>query len=177
VVDPDVRAVVVTLRRRREPADVELLAYKEEGRWVDIKSADINDYIQEHIGDDFTAKDFRTWVGTVLAAAGLATQEPAESEVETRRLVAEVVKDVAEHLGNTPAVARSAYIDPRVVDRFEADDTIEAAMADVDLGDLEQGIPEDLETAVLGLIERARRRRPTGRRPRAATGRRRRPAA
>jgi DNA topoisomerase-1 len=164
VVDPEVRAVIVALRRRREPADVELLAYKDGGRWIDIKSTDINGYIQEHIGDDFTAKDFRTWVGTVLAAAGLAAQEPAGSETGTKRIVAEVVRDVAEHLGNTPAVARSAYIDPRVVERFEAEDTVEEVLVDLEVDDLEQGIPEELEEAVLDLIDRARRRRARGRR-------------
>jgi len=164
VVDPEVRAVIVTLRRRREPADVELLAYRDGRRWVDIKSTDINGYIQEHIGEDFTAKDFRTWVGTVLAAAGLATQESVESETATKRVVAEVVKDVAEHLGNTPAVARSAYIDPRVVERFEAEDTVVDVLEDVDVEDLEQGIPPELEEAVLELIGRARRRRTKGRR-------------
>lgn len=175
VVDPDVRAVIVTLRRRRAPTDVKLFAYKDDRRWVDIRSTDINEYIQTHIGDEFTAKDFRTWVGTVLAAAGLAAQEPAESETASKRVVAQVVKDVAEHLGNTPAVARSAYIDPRVVERFEADDTVLDALADVDLDDLEQGIPEELEVAVLELIDRARRRRAKGRRgarPRTGGGRR-----
>lgn len=164
VVDPDVRAVIVTLRRRRAPADAKLLAYKDGQQWVDIQSVDINEYIQAHIGDEFTAKDFRTWVGTVLAAAGLAVQEPAGSETASKRVVAQVVRDVAEHLGNTPAVARSAYIDPRVVERFEADDTVLDALADVDLDDLEQGIPEELEAAVLELIDRARRRRAKGRR-------------
>ncbi|MEO6317348.1 MAG: DNA topoisomerase IB [Acidimicrobiales bacterium] len=159
VVDPEVRAVITTLRRRRAPADAELLAYKDGQEWIDIRSSDINDYIQACIGNDFTAKDFRTWVGTVLAAAGLAVQESGDSDTATKRVVAQVVKDVSEHLGNTPAVARSAYIDPRVVERFEADDTVLDAVADVDLEDLEQGIPEDLEAAVLELIERARRRR------------------
>ncbi len=164
VVDPEVRVVVVTLRRRRSPADAELLAYKVGREWIDIRSSDINEYIQSHIGDEFTAKDFRTWVGTVLAAAGLAAEEPVESETARKRVVAGVIKDVAEHLGNTPAVARSAYIDPRVVERFEAEDTVVEALADVDLEDLEQGIPEDLEAAVLDLIDRARRRRVKGRR-------------
>jgi DNA topoisomerase IB len=170
VVDPEVRAVVVTLRRRREPADVELLAYKDGGQWVDIKSTDINAYIQEHIGEDFTAKDFRTWVGTVLAAAGLAAQEDVESDTARTRVVSEVVKDVAEHLGNTPAVARSAYIDPRVVERFEEDDTVADVLTDLEPEDVEQGIPEELEAAVLDLIARARRRRVKGRRERAAAG-------
>ena len=93
-----------------------------------MKSADINEYVQEHIGDDFSAKDFRTWVGTVLAAVGLATEDGGDSETSRKRAVASVVKDVAEHLGNTPAVARSAYIDPRVVERFEKDDTVEDAL-------------------------------------------------
>jgi DNA topoisomerase IB len=172
VVDPEVRAAVVTLRRRRSPKDAELLAYKEGREWIDLRSEDINDYIQSHIGDDFTAKDFRTWVGTVLAAAGLAEHEAPASETEAKRAVAGVVKDVAEHLGNTPAVARSAYIDPRVVERFEADDTVVDALADVDIEDLEQGIPEDLEAAVLDLIDRARRRRVKGRRaPRRSSAR------
>ena len=128
VADDEVRAVITTLRRRRAPADAELLAYKEGREWVDVKSSDINEYVQEHIGEDFSAKDFRTWVGTVLAAAGLATEDGGESETSRKRAVASVVKDVAEHLGNTPAVARSAYIDPRVVERFEKDDTVEAAL-------------------------------------------------
>jgi DNA topoisomerase IB len=166
VVDSDVRAVVTTLRRRRSPADAELLAYKDGRDWVDVRSVDINEYLQEHIGDEFTAKDFRTWVGTVLAAAGLAAQEDAPgSETARKRVVAEVVRDVADHLGNTPAVARSAYIDPRVVERFEADDTIDDALAEVDLDELGQGIPEELEVAVLDLIDRARRRREKRRRP------------
>ncbi|MEQ1785646.1 MAG: DNA topoisomerase IB [Acidimicrobiales bacterium] len=170
VVDPDVRAVIVTLRRRRSPASAELLAYKDGREWIDVKSSDINEYIQAHIGDDFTAKDFRTWVGTVLAAAMLAVHDTPETPTEAKRVVAAVVRDVAEHLGNTPAVARSAYIDPRVVERFEKDDTVVDALADVEVEELEQGIPEDLEAAVLDLIDRARRRRAKGRRaPRRST--------
>ncbi len=107
-----------------------------------MKSSDINEYVQEHIGEDFSAKDFRTWVGTVLAAVGLATEDGGESETSRKRAVASVVKDVAEHLGNTPAVARSAYIDPRVVERFEKDDTVEdGAPADIDIEDLDGGHP------------------------------------
>lgn len=159
VVDPDVREVIVALRRRRASASDELLAYKDPERgWVDVKSSDINQYVQEHLGDGFSAKDFRTWVGTVLAAAKLAAEDPADSEAARRRAVVAVVKDVAEHLGNTPAVARSAYIDPLVVEQFEADDTVADVLEDLDEDDLRQGVPEELEQAVLGLIERARRR-------------------
>jgi DNA topoisomerase IB len=166
VADPEVRAVITTLRRRRAPADAELLAYKDGREWVDVKSSDINGYVQQHIGEEFSAKDFRTWVGTVLAAAGLATEDGGESETSRKRAVASVVKDVAEHLGNTPAVARSAYIDPRVVERFEKDDTVEDALARVDIEDLEEGIPEELEAAVLDLIDRARRSNKRDRRTR-----------
>jgi len=165
--DPIVRDVVRTLRRRRAPADAELLAYKDSAKgWVDIKSSDINAYLRDHIGDEFTAKDFRTWVGTVLAAAFLAAAEPGDSERARRRAVASVVKDVAEHLGNTPAVARSAYIDPRVVERFERDDTVADVLEDLDEDDLEGGVPEELEQAVLELIEREKRARARDRRSR-----------
>jgi DNA topoisomerase I len=157
VADPEVRAVITTLRRRRAPVEAELLAWKDGRTWVDVKSSDINEYVQRHIGDEFSAKDFRTWVGTVLAAAGLAVEDGGESETSRKRAVASVVKDVAEHLGNTPAVARSAYIDPRVVERFERDDTVEDALSGIDIEDLEEGIPEELEAAVLDLIDRARR--------------------
>lgn len=167
VVDPDVREVVLALRRRRSPATEDLLAYRgDDGGWVDVRSSDINDYLQEHLGDGFSAKDFRTWVGTVLAAAGLAAQDPADSEAARRRTVAAVVKDVAEQLGNTPAVARSSYIDPRVVEGFEADDTVADVLEELDDGDLAGGVPEELEEAVLELIARARRRERRSRRSR-----------
>ena len=100
---------------------------------------------RQAIGEEFSAKDFRTWIGTVLAAAGLAaaaaTDGAPSSETAAKRAVLGVVRDVAEHLGNTPAVARSAYIDPRVVEGFEADDTIEDALTAIDLDELEHGSP------------------------------------
>jgi DNA topoisomerase IB len=160
VEDPEVRQVITTLRRRRASAEEELLAYRDGRRgWVDVKSSDINAYLQDTIGDEFTAKDFRTWVGTVLAAAGLAAEDPAESEAARKRAVASVVKQVAEHLGNTPAVARSAYIDPRVVERFEHDDTVSEALEEIEPDELSGGVPEELQVAVLRLIERERRAR------------------
>jgi DNA topoisomerase-1 len=149
VVDPDVLDVIATLRRRRGPAGAELLAYRgEDGGWVDVRSSDINDYLHGHIGDEFSAKDFRTWVATVLTAVVLADRERPASAAARRRLVKEAVTEVADHLGNTPAVARSAYIDPRVVQRFdEADDTIARALRGADL--------DGIERAVRRLIARA----------------------
>jgi DNA topoisomerase IB len=148
VVDPKVLDVVRTLRRRRSGATDELLAYKDErGRWVDVTADDINGYLREHLGGGFTAKDFRTWVGTVLTAVILADRERPETDRARRKQVREAVGEVAEHLGNTPAVARSAYIDPRVVDRYEDDDTIIRALRAADL--------ESVERAVRRLIRRA----------------------
>lgn len=158
VVDDDVRDVVLTLRRRRSPADAELFAYKgDDGRWVDVRSDDINEYIHELAGEEFSAKDFRTWVGTVLAAVELAEQagEDLGSEAQRKRAVKSVVDDVAAHLGNTPAVARSAYIDPRVIDGFVADDVAEGALRT-------KSLPK-LEAEVLDLISRRSNRR--GKRP------------
>jgi DNA topoisomerase IB len=149
VVDPAVREVVRTLRRRRTGPKDELLAYRDPERgWVDVTADDINGYLKEHLGDGFSAKDFRTWVGTVLTAVVLADREAPTSETGRRRQVRQAVSEVAEHLGNTPAVARSAYIDPRVVDRYEDDDTIASALRSSDL--------ESIERAVRRLIGRAR---------------------
>ncbi len=127
VVDPEVYAVIESLKRRRG-GKPELLAYRQDGRWVDVKSTDINAYVKEATGGEFTAKDFRTWNATVLAAMGLAVSAKATSESARKRAVARAVKEVAHYLGNTPAVCRSSYIDPRVVDRFGAGETIAAAV-------------------------------------------------
>ena len=148
VVDPAVREVLMRLRRRRSGPESELLAHKgADGRWVDVRSQDINDYLKEHLGDEFTAKDFRTWVGTVLAAVTLAVGEEADGDGERRAAVKRATAEVADHLGNTPAVARSAYIDPRVVERFEADDVLDDPESIVDLG--------ELEAEVIRLVRRA----------------------
>jgi DNA topoisomerase I len=185
--DPQVAEVVRALKRRRGGGP-ELLAYKDErGRWVDITSSDINEYLREALGPDFSAKDFRTWIATVLAAVGLAAEDdPEASDAERRKAVVRVVKAVARQLGNTPAVARSSYVDPRVIESFERGETVGEAIDGVvgdagllgddgDGGDDDEAcddLPADLlaevETAVVDLIERAPRRRARSRRPRPA---------
>jgi DNA topoisomerase IB len=131
IADPDVLDVVTTLKRRRS-GKPELLAYKEGNRWRDVRSDDINQYIKLATGGDFTAKDFRTWNGTVLAAVSLAGKTARAGSVTGRkRAVAEAVKEVAFFLGNTPAVARSSYIDPRVIDRFNSGWTILARLEEL----------------------------------------------
>ena len=153
--DPGVADVVRELKRRRGGGP-ELLAYKAGRRWEDVKSADINAYVKEVSGGDFSAKDFRTWSGTVLAAVGLAVSGPAAAGSKTSRTRAKTraIKEVARYLGNTPAVARSSYIDPRVFDRYDSGRTIGGVLPELaeDTGawpDV-QGVVEE---AVLDLLE------------------------
>jgi len=82
-------------------------------------SGDVNAYLQEIAGEEFTAKDFRTWGGTLEAAIALAEADPAETETEATKTVAAVMRRVGARLGNTPAVARSSYVSPGVVERGE----------------------------------------------------------
>jgi DNA topoisomerase IB len=117
VVDADLAAAVHDMRRRRSGSP-ELLAYQQDGEWRDVTTSDINAYVSEVTAGNGTAKDFRTWHGTVRALAALADQEPPRTQRQRRAAVAQAMRVAADHLGNTPAVARSAYVDPRVVGRF-----------------------------------------------------------
>jgi DNA topoisomerase IB len=151
--DAQVAEVVQALKRRRGGID-ELLAYKEGNRWVDVKSAEINQYVKRAAGGDFSAKDFRTWSGTVLAAVALAVSAPARgTKASRKRAKARAVKEVARYLGNTPTVARTSYIDPRVFDRFDGGLTIAGVLPE--LADDEDAWPDvhgAIEQAVLDLI-------------------------
>jgi DNA topoisomerase IB len=126
--DPDAIAAVEAMRRRRSGPD-DLLAYREHGRWHDVRSTDVNAYLQEEIGEGFSAKDFRTWSGTVLAAAALAGEPKPKSEAAARRTIATAVESVAAALGNTPAVCRRSYVDPRVFDRYRDGVTIDVGLS------------------------------------------------
>jgi DNA topoisomerase IB len=123
--DAAVAEAIEAMRRRRSGPD-DLLVFREGGAWRDVRSDDINEYIRERMGNGFSAKDFRTWHGTVLAAVELAGVERPASEAAARRAIREAVARVADVLGNTPAVCRSSYIDPRVLDRFRDGVTIKA---------------------------------------------------
>ena len=156
LVDPEVRELVARLKRRRGGGD-ELLAYKEERRWRDLTARDVNAWIKEITGGDFSAKDFRTWNATVLAAVALAVSAPAaQARSTSRRAIARVCREVGHYLGNTAAVARASYIDPRVFDRYESGWTISGVLSQ--LGDIDAvGIPSihvKVEDAVLDLLER-----------------------
>jgi DNA topoisomerase I len=152
VCDPVVSRAVRSLCRRRAPED-DLLAWKDRDTWVTVGAAGINDYIKAEAGEDFSAKDFRTWAGTVRAAVELAkVHEAGASQRARRRAVVAAVREVADHLGNTPAVCRSSYIDPRVIDCFETGETISAAVRK--LGDTSDSYQVQcaVEKAVLNLI-------------------------
>jgi len=122
--DPEVKAAIEAMRRRRSGPD-DLLVFRDDGTWRDVRSEDVNTYLREKAGEAFSAKDFRTWHGTVLAAVELAREGPPSSKGSGERAIRAAVKRVAERLGNTPAVCRSSYIDPRVLDRFRDGKTIE----------------------------------------------------
>jgi len=117
------RALETMHRRRSGPAD--LLAYRRGSEWRDVRSDEINEYLHEKIGEQFSAKDFRTWHGTVLAAVELAGEGPPRSEAAAKRAIAGAVGRVSEALGNTPAVCRASYIDPRALDRYRDGATID----------------------------------------------------
>jgi DNA topoisomerase-1 len=156
IVDPTVVEVVRALKRRRAGGP-ELLAYQRDGAWYDVKSIDINGYIKDVTGGDFSAKDFRTWAATVLAAVALAVSAEARSATARKRAVARAYQEVAHYLGNTPAVSRASYVDPRVVDRYLAGVTVAPALER--LGDGAQeghlGTQGEIEWAVLDLLEDA----------------------
>jgi DNA topoisomerase I len=151
--DPEVAEIVRVLKKRRGGGD-ELLAYKQRGRWVDVKSADINEYVKRAAAGDYSAKDFRTWSGTVLAAVALAVSAPAQgAKTSRKRAKTRAIKEVARYLGNTPAVARSSYIDPRVFDRFDGGLTIAGVLPElVDDAAAWPALQGEIEEAVLDLI-------------------------
>jgi DNA topoisomerase IB len=163
VVDGEAAEIVRALKRRRGGSP-ELFAFRDGPRapWRDVKSDHINTYLKQATGLEVSAKDFRTWNATVLAAVAIAVADPkaqtsarrrAPSVTARRRAVTRAVKEVARYLGNTPAVARGSYIDPRVFDRFMAGSTIGPALGALDAA--EPGEPATqgpIEEAVLELL-------------------------
>ncbi|MGH2942850.1 MAG: DNA topoisomerase IB, partial [Solirubrobacteraceae bacterium] len=155
IVDPEVAVIVATLKRRRGGGE-ELLAYKRGGRWCDVRSPDINAYLKAATNRDISAKDFRTWGATVLAAVGLAVTEPENlGRTARKRAIVRAVKEVAFYLGNTPAVARNSYIDPRIFDRYSDGETIKPALDLIGAKPGATAIQGPVEEAVLDLLNGA----------------------
>lgn len=153
IVDPQSRELVCALKRRRG-GDSELLSYRQGRRWQNVRSSEINDYLKHELGEDFSAKDFRTWNATVLAAVSLATDgRDATTKTARKRATDRAARGVAELLGNTPAVARRAYIDPRVFDRYLSGWTISPAIERIDeLDPADNRVRARIEAAVLDLL-------------------------
>jgi DNA topoisomerase-1 len=100
------------------PGGSRLFRYEIEGSLGDLTGAHLNGYIEEHMGDEFTAKDFRTWGGTLIAAIAFAEHGAPETETEAKKVVAGVMRAVGAKLGNTPAIARSSYVSPAVIEQY-----------------------------------------------------------
>jgi DNA topoisomerase-1 len=141
------------LREMDDLPGYEVLKFRtEDGEVADVRSEDVNAYIQEHMGEEFSAKDFRTWAATVAAAVALEEVGPVEGARPRQRAVAAVCREAASLLGNTPAVVKANYIDPRVIDHFLDGRTIATLREQVDRR-LDRGRSPD-EIAVLALLRR-----------------------
>jgi DNA topoisomerase I len=157
IADADALDVVAELKRRR--GGEQLLAYREDGHWVELAAEEVNDYLKRHSGGDFTAKDFRTWNATVLAAVALAVDgDGANTRAARERRVKDAVKTVAAYLGNTPAVCRASYVDPRVIERYHAGVTIAPTLAALPAGEPDLADTRSrarIEAGVLDLLDDA----------------------
>ena len=100
------------------PGGGRLFRYENRNGVCALSGSVLNAYIQEHMGEEFSAKDFRTWGGTLIAAIALAEHDPPESEAEAKRRIAAVMRTVGDRLGNTPTVARSSYVSPAVIEQY-----------------------------------------------------------
>lgn len=125
--DPEAVRSVRSLLRRPQRTE-RLLVCRNGSSWTDIHADDLNTRFKELVGEEYTVKDLRTWHGTVLAAAAFVDADPPVNKTVTKRVESAVMKEVAEELGNTPAVARGSYVDPRVVEGYESGLTIAAGV-------------------------------------------------
>ncbi|GAA0382515.1 hypothetical protein Acor_57280 [Acrocarpospora corrugata] len=153
--DPDghIQAVGTDAAGRRQYRYHDVLRYEQDGAWIDVKSDDINAYLRDRFETEVSAKDFRTWHATVHAAVGLAVSRRVRTRTGRRKAITRVMKEVADHLGNTPAVARASYVDPRVITAYEKGKTIERALTDLGAGD-GPATHGAAERAVVALLKR-----------------------
>lgn len=155
----DRRAAAVVKRCQDLPGH-ELFQYAEDGVPRTIESSDVNDYLREVTGEEFSAKDFRTWGGSVIAAGALLALGKAESETQARKNVISAIKQAAEGLGNTPAICRKCYVHPEIIDAYLEGQLIaglDAAARQPEVDDLR---PE--EARLLAFLEARRVARASG---------------
>ncbi len=151
----DARLARIVARCQDLPGQALFTYLDEDGEPRTVGSSDVNDYLREISGEDFTAKDFRTWSGTVLAAWALSELEEFDSEAQAKKNVVRAVEAVAEHLGNTPAISRKSYVHPTVIDAYLDGDVVRAARrrAEERLSTSLDDLPAE-EAAVLGLLRK-----------------------
>ncbi len=154
VTDLHDRRVAAIIKRLRDLPGQHLFQYlDEDGELRRIESADVNEYLREITGQEFTAKDFRTWAGTLLAAQALQEFECVDSEAQAKKNVVHAIESVAQRLGNTPAVCRKCYIHPEIINAYLAGSTIRTVKEQVEQ-DMAAGLaklsPE--EAAVMALL-------------------------
>lgn len=148
------RTLARIVKRLDELPGYEVFKYFDsDGKLRDIDSTDVNAYIKQIMGEEFSAKDFRTWGGTLIAAGELASCEPAATDRERKKTVTACVRKVATKLGNTPAIARSAYIDPRIIHSFMAGEDLRAVRDAVEAMAQESYITPE-ERCVLHILEK-----------------------
>jgi len=165
------RRLAGIVKRTRDLPGQELFQYiDEDGETHSVDSSDVNDYLRNITGEEYTAKDFRTWSGTVLAALALQEFEKFDSETQAKKNIVRAIESVAEKLGNTPTICRKCYVHPAVLDAY-----LEGAPLDVMRERTEEKLAEDLhalqpeEAAVLAMLQQ--RLRHEEEKPRAAAPR------
>jgi DNA topoisomerase I len=167
--DPEAARAVRELLRRGNRTERLLVCQAATG-WADIRADDLNTRFKELVGNEYTVKDLRTWHGTVLAAEAFADADPATSKRLAKKVEAAVMKEVSEALGNTPAVARASYVDPRVVAGYEQGLTIAAAVRRADRKRDAMAAQAITEKATRMLISRVAKGSPKSRRPLSMSG-------
>ena len=155
-IDLQDRRLAGIVKRLRDLPGYELFQYLDEnGESRNLEMADVNTYLHEIAGEEFTAKDFRNWAGTVLAALALQEYEAVESETQAKRNVADAIKAVAQRLGNTPAICRKCYVHPAVLDSYLAGTLTESVAQTVEEANASAtSALKAEETAVMLLLER-----------------------
>ncbi len=155
-IDLNDRRLARIVKRSQDLPGQELFQYlDDEGQTHTIDSGDVNNYLGEIAGEEFTAKDFRTWAGTVLAALALQEFEAFDTKVQAKKNLVKAIESVAERLGNTPSVCRKCYVHPHVIDAY-----LDGSLIDTLKGRADRALSESLErlspeeAAVLALLER-----------------------